>query len=85
MWTETAERVMDQSGDFRAQVDQAVTAALETWGVSGKTNQELVANGFVQLNAQIQTLMTRVEALEEQLTAIQKEQERDEDETSKSE
>jgi len=52
------------------------------------TDHESIVSGFVQLNAQIQTLMARIEALEDQLAAIQETQEqgeRSEDVTSESE
>ena len=88
MWTQTAERVIDQSSEFRSQVDQAVASALNTWGLSAQTDQESTVSGLVRLNTQIELLRARVEALEEQLATIQKKQERDErnkDVTSESE
>ena len=71
MWSQTVEQVMGQSAVVRSQMDQTVASALKAWGLPSKGDQETVLSSLVNLGAQIETLASRVEALEAQLAAQQ--------------
>jgi hypothetical protein len=71
MWSQTVEQVIGQSAVVRSQMDQAVAAALEAWGLPSKGDQETVLSSQVKLGTQIEALASRVEALEAQLAAQQ--------------
>jgi BMFP domain-containing protein YqiC len=71
MWSQTAEQMMGQSMAFRSQIDQAVTTALNAWGLPTRADQDAVLTSLAQLGEQVDQLMARVEALESQLVTQQ--------------
>jgi BMFP domain-containing protein YqiC len=72
MWSHTVEQVMEQSAEFRSQVDNAVAATLRSWGLPSRADQGAVADSLARLNEKIDLLATRVEVLERELAIQQK-------------
>jgi hypothetical protein len=66
MWSQTIERVMDQSAVFRSQVDRAVSATLKAWGMPSGASQDEINAGLARLGEKIERLSARVEAFEQQ-------------------